>query len=82
MCSGIGRINIVKIDTFNAISSREMEKPVFRFIWNWNGPQISKTIFKKNKLEDPHLLTLNFLQSFSNSDSVVLEQGQSDTSVE
>lgn len=32
MCSGIGRPNIVKIYTFNVLSSREMEKPVFKFM--------------------------------------------------
>ena len=26
-----------------------MEKPVFKFMWNFSGPQIAKTIFEKEE---------------------------------
>ena len=35
-----------------------MEKSIIKLIWNFKGPQIAKTIYKKkNEVNDAHFLT-------------------------
>lgn len=44
----IYRFNAASIK-ISMILSAEIEKPILKFIWNVKGPQIDKTILKKNK---------------------------------
>ncbi|KAF0870632.1 LORF2 protein, partial [Crocuta crocuta] len=71
LCTWTGRLNIVEmtlipkeIYTFNAIPIKIpkiflhiQKKLILKFIWNFKGPRIAKTILKKNKVGRPTLPT-------------------------
>lgn len=36
-------------------SFAEIEKPILKFVWNCKGPQVAKTILKKDNIREPTL---------------------------